>query len=514
MKRVLALILACMLCLTATAEVLDYDGTAPLFDEPVTISILTKTNTNLNWQEMPWFSGLFEMANVNPEIEMFDSTSYRDVAKARLAAGVNLPDLVKLPNADQDMTYINSGLFIELTDLIEKYGYNIKRVLGEGVYENVMKQMMTPDGEIYYIPALNPSNSIRTPMINAAWLEKLNMDAPKNMDEFYEMLVAFKNNDVNGNGDVSDEVPLFTRPDRVALWGIYWGLDLSVGWKADDDGVVSCSYATDAYYEFLKYFNKLYAEGLLYNEFAVATSDTQAALFANDQIGVNIDYISNMTGYSTSINPEWDSSKDALIMQAFEPLTGPYGDKVVYGNMLFDGSGCMGITVECENPEEVFCFLDWVWSDEALTLMWYGQEGVDYTMDENGNMVLSEQYLVNKDNYKVNNGYNIRCLNDIKIDSLAIMVEPTQTQEIYDMLMPYLEMPTVQYCYSLSDEVDVLSMYKADIKTYFSEMLISFITGATPLTEESFADYRKKLDALHVEDLTAVYQAQYDRMQG
>ena len=68
MKRVLALILACMLCLTATTEVLDYDGTAPLFDEPVTISILTKTNTNLNWQEMPWFSGLFEMANVNPEI--------------------------------------------------------------------------------------------------------------------------------------------------------------------------------------------------------------------------------------------------------------------------------------------------------------------------------------------------------------------------------------------------------------------------------------------------------------
>lgn len=46
-----------------------------------------------------------------------------------------------------------------------------------------------------------------SPYVNMYWLEKLGMEMPTNMDEFYEMLVRFKNEDPNGNGK-PDEIPM------------------------------------------------------------------------------------------------------------------------------------------------------------------------------------------------------------------------------------------------------------------------------------------------------------------
>jgi putative aldouronate transport system substrate-binding protein len=39
------------------------------------------------------------------------------------------------------------------------------------------------------------------------WLDALGLEEPETIDEFHEMLLAFKNDDPNGNG-VADEIPL------------------------------------------------------------------------------------------------------------------------------------------------------------------------------------------------------------------------------------------------------------------------------------------------------------------
>ena len=31
-----------------------------------------------------------------------------------------------------------------------------------------------------------------------------------------------------GNGDVSDEIPLFMRAGMIQLWGMFWGLDIVI----------------------------------------------------------------------------------------------------------------------------------------------------------------------------------------------------------------------------------------------------------------------------------------------
>ena len=42
---------------------------------------------------------------------------------------------------------------------------------------------------------------------NKEWLDNVGMEAPTNIDEFYEVMKAFRDQDANGNGDASDEIP-------------------------------------------------------------------------------------------------------------------------------------------------------------------------------------------------------------------------------------------------------------------------------------------------------------------
>ena len=148
---------------------------------------------------MAWVQEILKHANVKLDIELIDSSAYSDSVSPRLAAGIDLPDVVYVINKDTDMSYINAGLFIELTDLYNNYGYNIKTA-----YKNtplVKSQLTTHDGKMYYVPAIDFTSDYCTALsINAQWLNKVSMDKPTTTDEYYKVLKAFKEADINGNG--------------------------------------------------------------------------------------------------------------------------------------------------------------------------------------------------------------------------------------------------------------------------------------------------------------------------
>ena len=127
---------------------------------------------------------------------------------------------------------------IPLEDLIEEYAPNFKKLMEED--PTIRSSITTPDGHIYALPGLDHNPTSKTPImwLNGRWLEALGMDKPSTMDEFYELLKAFKEKDPSGVGDV---IPLTANSaDDLPDWppaqlrpsvhdnGIY----------VDDDGVV------------------------------------------------------------------------------------------------------------------------------------------------------------------------------------------------------------------------------------------------------------------------------------
>ncbi|MGI6538839.1 MAG: ABC transporter substrate-binding protein, partial [Caldicoprobacterales bacterium] len=78
----------------------------------------------MDFEDMKWIQEIIRKANVKIDMELLDTATFGDAIRPRLAAGTDLPDVIQLPSKDEDMTYIKSGIFLELTDLYEKYAIN------------------------------------------------------------------------------------------------------------------------------------------------------------------------------------------------------------------------------------------------------------------------------------------------------------------------------------------------------------------------------------------------------
>ena len=488
-----------------------YTGSAPISGEKVKISILTSNGASkiLGFADMPWWQEVLRRANVELIMEEIDSSSYNDVVKPRLAAAVDLPDIVLLSGRDDDMSYINSGIFIELTGYYNKYGYNLKKQFEE--HKKLKAELTTPDDKIFYVPYIyTTANNSRCVMINNDYADALGMKISdiKTLDDYYNYLVAVKNTDLNGNGDKSDEIPLFMRTGMIQLWGMYWGLDIANwGYQLGDDGNVFCAYKDKRYLEYLTYMNKLYKEGLLYSEFATANYDMQSALFSKNQIGSVLHFISNCTSYSQVIDSDWDINNDRPIMEPLvPPLQGPHGDQCVYGR---DSLGTFfGITNKCKNPEATFCFIDYLYSQEAGELTWYGIEGTDYNIIDK-KRVFTDVYLKNAENYRDKCGYNFSGLPSYQLGGGYMVKECDAVKEASNTLSKYIMNPTIPFSFKLKEENEVLQSYAADLTTYFSENLIAFIMGTRPLSE--WDDYVAAMEKMHLSDVITVHQAAVDR---
>lgn len=509
MKKLFSMLLACAMLLCAFSSTsLAYDGSAPISEEPVTISVLSTNGASLyyDFDNMTWWQQVLQNANVTLDFELVDASSYDDVSKPRLAAGLDLPALVMVKGGVQDLqAYIDAGLFLDLTDLYEQYGFNLKKQFE--AHPNLKAQLTATDGRMYALPYVYTTDSnMRCLMINSVWAEKLGMKVSdiKTLDDYYNYLVAVKNGDPNGNGDTTDEIPLFMRSGMIGLWGMVFGIDLCDGGGYQvEDGKVICTYIDERYKECVTFLKKLYDEGLLYNEFATANYDTQQSLYSTDRVGSVIHFISNCTGYSQTINPDWNFDTDAPIMEP-TVITGPYGDTCCYGRDAYGGT--FMINANCENPEAVFQFCDYLFSEEVGKLTWYGIEGVDYNIVD-GEYVFTDVYLGNQDNYLTRMGYNFSALPSFQLDYMTKQCAAVRAKAVE--LAPYVFNPSVGFSYKTLEETETLSMYAADLSTYFSENMLGFIMGTRSI--DDFESYVAEVKAMGVDEVIAVNQAVIDR---
>lgn len=147
------------------------------------------------------------------KIELVDYQQVSERVTLMLNAGDELPDIITA--ARMSLAQINfygaKGVFAPLESLIFQSGYWIKDIFER--YPDVERQSYAWDGHIYVVPryAENAINSYGAKLwINNRWLSNLGLDMPATTDELYSVLKAFKEQDANGNGDPTDEIPLTT----------------------------------------------------------------------------------------------------------------------------------------------------------------------------------------------------------------------------------------------------------------------------------------------------------------
>lgn len=365
------------------------DSGMKITEEPVTLTVLTTRWGNMgdSFTNNEFLQQLEAETNVHIEWQVQSLNDWGE-QKGIMLAGGELPDIVFGNQTFNDADIMNnSELFMPLDDLIDQYMPNYKKALEE--MPDLKKVCTFPDGKMYSMGKNLPlrPKSCNQPIINKQWLDNLNLEVPTNVDELYEVLKAFKEQDANGNGDPNDEIPISGSKgismDLLNPWGI---TDLN-GYKmlVNEDGSLTYYPTCEAYKEGLKWLNKLYSEGIIDPE---AFTQDDAMLTAKRQ-DPNIARVGLEYAWTADSNFGQWSSEYTII----PPIAGPDGKCYTGGDVNGVSSIVRNevmITTFCENPEVAAKWIDLFYTGEASIQNFWGGIGNVITKHDDGTYTLND----------------------------------------------------------------------------------------------------------------------------
>jgi len=424
----------------------------------------------------------------------------------RLAAGTDLPDIIMVPG--DPMTYIPSGLFAELNDLIDKYAPNIKRMLEE---DTRLKKLFTaPDGKIYTLSVPTEAQDIVQPygyIVRQDWMEKLSINEPTTIEDWYDMLVKFKNSDPNGNSQ-ADEVP-FTCQNTSALlrFGNAWGLCLATGgFHVDENGKAQFGYLLPEAKEVLTWLNKLFNEGLIDPDFPQMNTDQLHTRVTSNQVGATINFLNNLDSYTKAMRAKVPDVKWTMVI----PPKGPTGHAHMekYGPI----ARYYAIINSSKKKELAIKWLDYTYgSEEGNTYQTFGIEGLTYEIKD-GKKVFTDFVLNNPDELGA-----IDVIRSVggwpgtlyrQTVEYFLAFNGTEYMELAEKLRPY-QIEKFPAMLATEDESRILKEVWTDIDTYVNEMVLKFILGQAPLA--NYDQFIDTLKSMGIDQVIKVRQAQLDR---
>lgn len=438
--------------------------------------------------------------NVYFNIISIDS-GYWDKYKVMLASN-NLPDLVFTTVADAKR-YGMDGLFIPLDDLLEKHGQNILQAIRE---EGIEEDMRALDGKIYFFPKI----SLQHPepyMVRQDWLEKYNIEPPKTLENIYQMLKTFKEQDPAGNGQT---IPfgsmMYNDPSICYLNAFYRAFSVDQDFMLKKDRIV-WGPAQSGMREAMIYLNRLYAEELLDNEAPVLAKKQWEERVAAGRVGmiiyapVRADFFSEVLRRT---NPE-------AKMVGLEPPIGIDGKRHIPPMPRFSPAFCMTITRDSTEAEMIVKFFNYVFSPEGRMVVSYGVEGDSYEMKDGKPVFTDKMYKQegsgNMFEKSAIGGRRIACWS---YDAAILQqYKGTLALDAINLSLPYLDPPAPMLNFN-QEELNIIESRYKDLKDKTSDYLLKFLIGELSV-DNSWDEYISELQRIGLDELEAAYNSAYTR---
>lgn len=432
--------------------------------------------------------------------------------------------------------YMDSGIFMPVQDLIENYMPNLKKIFDENPEYRAM--CTAPDGNIYGFPYIEEMKGlVNTPggvMINKVWLDKVGLPVPTTIDELETAMRAFKEaGDLNENG-VDDEWPMvmsFLQSGNFGSQDIFcslagcFGQGIPCVGQQDDfitgkDGKLVYTVTMDAYKETIKWFRKIYEEGLL-----------DPASFSDTTNNLVVDRL-NLGVASIGVCGTWNflsAVPDGSVRDQYVPLPrleGP-GGKMGVENNFSEAQilTCCTITDACEYPELFARFVDFCYAPyESIYLNWGMKDYIfvdkangliGYDFDENGNPNLKDGWNTFNEMRQFNTPMKGGCaiLNEYYDTILEYPVDTKQyllDNQIYNGKYEVMEeFEALPRLYLTTDEQSNIAMIAPQLKNTVSYYSAKWILDGG--VDAEWDGYVAELEAAGLQDYLAIYQSVYDR---
>lgn len=360
--------------------------------EPVTFTFYSADGLEDTWTD-PVAQMITEKTGVTLKMD-YPADSNDNRIELMVATG-EYPDFVFAKGSVS--TLIRNDALIDMSDLIDEYGPNIKKLYGDE-YENL--RYSSEDPSIYQLcsdkvqeETLETSG---TAQLQWAVLQENQYRVPYTLEEYTQMI-----------RDYMEKYPMINGKPAIGIsivcsdWHWYTMLSNPSGymngsadngqWIVDDEKQeVYYKHAADGQKEYYKWLNEMYNEGILDPEFATQTHEDFVLKVAEGRVLGLLDAEWDYTGAEISLRADGQEEHT----YAGLPVTIDRSVKCpsLKQQNLAVGWG-IGITKSCKDPVRAVRFLDWLCSDEAQILLNWGIEGVDYYYDENGKRCITEEDL-------------------------------------------------------------------------------------------------------------------------
>lgn len=267
---------------------------------PLTSSAIEEHNAGESEQYDYVVSFLNEYTGMNIDWQFLDSDAYYERLDTDIIAD-NLADVVVTGYSATFTQAARDGQFWDLMPYLDEFD-NLAAI------PQAVRSNASDNGALYALPR---SRNLGRNGVGwrVDWLENLNMEAPKNLDEFYEMLRAFTYDDPDMNGQDDTWGLLICNYsgywDMIETWyGVpnVWGIDAS--------GNLVPKQLTDEWKAAVTEFRKWYSEGLVTPDFdQVDAGNFTTMLREEAKHGVGVDVLDNLRKVETYFmdnNPSYE----------------------------------------------------------------------------------------------------------------------------------------------------------------------------------------------------------------
>lgn len=354
---------------------------------PITFEYFNADGKNGNWDN-PVAKAITEATGVTLDVS-YPVASQGDAKEdvALMIANDEYPDMIYAKGSATDL--YQAGALIDMTDLIEKYGPNIKKMYGAEMEKLKWSQ---DDPGIYQLSYAGVNQKTLTTggscQIQWAALKENDYKYPKTLDEYEKMIKSY----LAAHPKTEDGLDMIGITMSASDW--HWMITLgnpagliadaspdNGQWIIDDEYNVHYKHVTDEEKEYFKWLCRMYNEGILDPNFATQTDDDYIAKVASGRVVAITD-------------AEWHYSQceatlvaDGKVDQTYVGLPVTLREDQVEKALMYQGTTVgwgIGITKSCEDPVRAIKFLDYLCSDEGQILYHWGIEGENYFLDDDG----------------------------------------------------------------------------------------------------------------------------------
>lgn len=362
-------------------------------DEPYTVTMVLNGSTQPDEEriEQKINEILEPELNANLDIVVLPWASASQQLQLMLSGDEKID--VFYTQATNAVQYMNAGQIVDMSELIDKYGTNIKQIYGEDI-----AKINQVEGFVYGVPNQIERGSIPAIFMRKDLVEKYNIDTtqikePKDLESVFETVKAGE----------PDMIMLYSSSENDApATRLFRGDTLSdnnyLGVLMDQTNSTKVEnfFATDWFKDTTTMLHNWYQKGYISQDAGTNTENWRTvckagnlfSLFFSYHPGTPVEFESS-TGYDFEIVPFYN-----------EPII----NSSSYNGVTFS------IAQNSENPEKTMEVLDYIYgSSEIMNLLNWGEQDKDYVIEDADNGIINFPEGITSDNagYNLNLGWEL-----------------------------------------------------------------------------------------------------------